>query len=111
MSRVSSVLALGVITLAGAGCNRITDALNDCVDVKGEFNPAAPAFIVDYQSGVDPVATTARLEKKYSFSARHVYTALPGFAAELSTSALSGVRCEAVVAAIEHDGTVGLATQ
>jgi hypothetical protein len=111
MVRVLSVLALGLITVAGAGCKRTTDPLNGCVEVKGDFNPAAPAFIVSYQSGVDPVATTARLERKYEFSARHVYTALPGFAAELSTSALAGVRCEAVVASIEHDGIARIASQ
>src|SRR5450759_1729857 len=77
---------------------------NGCVEVTGTFNPAAPGFIVSYQSGVDPVATTARLETKYTFSASHVYTALPGFSAQLSTAALSGIRCESTVSAITRDG-------
>jgi hypothetical protein len=104
MSRVMSVLVLGLMTASGAGCKRTTAPGEGCVDVTGDFNPAAPGFIVSYESGVDPVATTVRLETKYRFSANHVYTALPGFAARLSSSALSGIRCERVVASISHDG-------
>lgn len=103
MSRKMSVLALGVMTLGSMACQRST-APSGCVDVQGTFNPAAPAFIVSYQSGVDPIATTAELEAKYGFSARHVYTVLPGFAAQLSNTALAGVRCEPVVASMSYDG-------
>ena len=110
MSRVMSVLVLGLMTVSGAGCQRSTAPLDGCVDVKGDFNPAAPGFIVSYQSGVDPVATTARLETKYAFSANYVYTGLPGFAAQLSNSALSGIRCERVVASVSHDGIGTIAT-
>ena len=110
MSRAVSVLILGLMTVSGAGCRGSTAPLDACVDVKGDFNPAAPGFIVSYQSGVDPVATTAQLETKYAFSANHVYTALPGFAAQLSSAALSGIRCERVVAAISHDGIGTFAT-
>jgi hypothetical protein len=104
MWRVMSVLVLSLLTLIAMGCQRSTAPLNGCVEVTGTFNPAAPGFIVSYQSGVDPVTTTARLETKYTFSASHVYTALPGFSAQLSTAALSGIRCESTVSAITHDG-------
>jgi hypothetical protein len=99
-----SVLVLGLISVSGAGCQRSTAPLGACVDVKGAFNPAAPGFIVSYQRGVDPVATTKLLEIKYAFSAKFVYTNLPGFAAQLSNASLSGIRCERAVAAISHDG-------
>jgi hypothetical protein len=111
MKRVLSVLAIGLITLSGAGCRRSTAPLDGCVDVNGNFDPAAPGFIVSYQSGVDPVATTERLEIKYAFSAKYVYTVLPGFAAQLRSSALAGIRCERVVASIEHDAVGTIATR
>ena len=117
MSRKMSVLALGVMTLGSMACQRSTasdspDGLHvpsGCVEVKGTFNPAAPGFIVSYQSGVDPISTTAELEGKYAFSAKHVYTALPGFAAELSNTALAGVRCESVVASMSYDAVGAIA--
>ena len=109
MPRVMSVFALGLIMLVSAGCAGSTDPLKGCVEVKGDFNPAAPGFIVSYQTGVDPVETTTRLEAKYAFSARHVYTALPGFAAQLGDAALAGVRCEAAAASISRDGIVTFA--
>ena len=122
MSRVLSVFSLGMMTMLYGGCQRTKGALDvtapldgkatldACVHVTGNFDARAPAFIVDYKSGVDPVATTSRLEMKYGFSAIHVYTALPGFAAQLTNAALSGVRCEPVVAAISHDGIATFAT-
>ena len=110
MSRVMSVLVLGLLTLLTAGCQQTTDPFKGCVEVKGTVDPAAPGFIVSYQSGVDPIATTARLETKYTFSANNVYTALPGFSAQLSTAALSGVRCESAVSAISYNGVATTAT-
>ena len=74
--------------------------------MKGSFNPASPGVIVTYQTGVNPVTTTESLEAKYDFTARHVYTALSGFSAQLSEAALAGVCCEPTVAAISHDGVV-----
>jgi hypothetical protein len=105
MLRVMSVFVLGLLTLVATSCQRSTAP----VEVEGTFNPAAPGFIVRYHSGVDPVATTARLEKKYTFSASHVYTALPGFSAQLSTAALSGIRRESAVSSITHDGVATFA--
>ena len=105
MWRVMSVFVLGLLTLVATSCQRSTAP----VEVEGTFNPAAPGFIVRYHSGVDPVATTARLEKKYTFSATHVYTALPGFSAQLSTAALSGIRRESTVSSITHDGVATFA--
>ena len=109
MSRVMSGFTLSLMMLGSAGCERSTAPLKTCVEVKGDFNPAAPGFIVSYQTGVDPVATTARLEAKYAFSASYVYTALPGFAAQLSNAGLSGVRCEPAVASVSHDVIGGIA--
>lgn len=111
MPRRLSALALGITTLACVGCERSTAPFSGCVEIRGAFDPAAPGFIVSYKSGADPVATTAQLETKYGFAATHVYTALPGFAAQLSASALAGVRCEPVVATLSHDSSVTIATR
>ena len=106
MARVMAVLVAGLLTLVAGACQPSTVRLNECVDVGGSFNPAAPGFVVFYHSGVDPVATTSRLETKYAFSASFVYKSIPGFAAELSTAALSGIRCEPTVSSIEHGAVV-----
>lgn len=84
-----------------------------CVHV-GPGSPCIPiretgqsGFIVTYKEGVDPVATTERYAKKYSFRPRYVYTqALKGFAADLSRRALNGVSCEPEVLRIEPDAQV-----
>lgn len=61
-------------------------------------------FIVMYKEGVDPVSTTARYAKKYSFTPRFVYTrAIRGFAADFTPKALAGIRCEPEVLLIEPD--------
>jgi hypothetical protein len=115
MIRVMSVIVFVVCAIAAKGCGRTTEPLTTeplptCLDVKGNFDPGAPGFIVSYQSGVDPIATTKQLETKYGFAAIHVYTALPGFSAQLTSAALVGVSCERSVASISHDGVARLAT-
>ena len=57
-----------------------------------------------YKEGVDPVVTTARYAKKYSFTPRFVWTlAIRGFAADFTPKVLSGIRCEPEVLLIEPD--------
>jgi hypothetical protein len=51
------------------------------------------------------------LSAKYSFTPKNLYTAPPGFAAELSTAALKGLQCEPSVLLIEHDGIAFLAAR
>jgi hypothetical protein len=111
MRLLMSVLVVITVSSCKKPLERITEPpMDGCLPIKGTFNPSAPAFIVEYKSGVDPVVTTAALGAKYSFSPIHVYTALPGFAAELSTQAVKGVSCEPSVAVIEHDGLAGFAS-
>jgi hypothetical protein len=111
MPRVMSVVVLGFSAIVLAGCDHTTDPFADCVEVTGTHDPAAPAFIVFYHSGVDAVSTTAQLEAKYAFSASTVYEALSGFAGELSAVALAGIRCEPVVRLVGHDTVVWLGTR
>lgn len=99
---MSVLVVIVVSSCSGAG---ITEPPKEgCLAVRGTFNPSAPGFIVEYKSGVDPVATTAELSAKYSFTPTHVYTVIPGFAAQLSAQAVRGVSCESAVSAIDHDG-------
>jgi len=70
---------------------------------------SAPGFIVVYREGTRAAPVTDRLAKKYGFTPRFVYEhALQGFSAELSETALAGVRCEPEVKYVEHDAPVGL---
>jgi hypothetical protein len=72
--------------------------------IDGQLDQRAPAFIIEYKPGTDFIATTAMLSVKYSFTAKFLYTAPPGFAAELSAAAVNGLQCEPAVKLIEHDG-------
>ena len=104
MRLLMSVFAIGVLV---SSCGSATDTAG-CLAVQGQFDPRAPAFIIEYKTGTDPIATTAMLSAKYSFAAKQLYTAPPGFAAELSTAAVNGLRCEASVKLIEHDAIMTL---
>ena len=104
MRLLMSVFAIGVLV---SSCGSATEAAG-CLAVQGQFDPRAPAFIIEYKTGTDPIATTAMLSAKYSFAAKQLYTAPPGFAAELSTAAVNGLRCEASVKLIEHDAIMTL---
>ena len=73
----------------------------------GHYDAAAPGFIVEYRNGIDAVAETKILAAKYHFTPTSVWTsALEGFAAEMSTQAVAGVRCEATVLEVEHNALV-----
>jgi hypothetical protein len=109
MRLVMSVL-VGIVAVSACSGTTSPPKL-DCVEVRGQLDPRAPGFIIEYKTGVDPVSTTAALSAKYSFTPTHVYTALPGFAAQLSTQAVSGLTCEPVVAAIEYDAMGGVASR
>lgn len=114
MTRVPFVIVVAVCAAGAEGCpveHLTTEPLPTCLAVNGTFDPRAPGFIVSYKTGVDPITTTKELENKYGFRATHVYTALGGFSAELSSAAVVGVSCEVSVASIEHDAIAGLATR
>jgi hypothetical protein len=105
MRLLMSVFAIGVLV---SSCRSATETAG-CLAVQGQFDPRAPAFIIEYKTGTDPVATTAMLIAKYSFTAKQLYTAPPGFAAELPTAALQGLQCEPSIVLIEHDAIAHLA--
>jgi hypothetical protein len=52
-------------------------------------------------------AEVGRLAAKYGFTPRHVYeAALQGFSADLTPTAVAGIRCEASVTYVEHNAVV-----
>jgi hypothetical protein len=71
MRLLMSVFAIGVLV---SSCRSATETAG-CLAVQGQFDPRAPAFIIEYKTGTDPVATTAMLSAKYSFTAKQLYTA------------------------------------
>jgi hypothetical protein len=105
MRLLMSVFAVGI---AVSACHGTTEPANACVEVGGQADVRAPMFIIEYKTGTDPVATTETLGAKYSFSAKILYTAPPGFAAELSAAAVKGLQCEPAVLLIEHDSIMML---
>lgn len=69
----------------------------------------AGKYIVVFRDGTDAAATTARLAQKHGFQPRHVYQhALQGFSAPLTDTQLAGVRCEAEVKYVSHDGVASI---
>lgn len=69
----------------------------------------AGKYIVVFRDGTDAAGTTRRLAQKYGFEPRHVYEhALQGFAAPLTDAQLAGVRCEAEVKYVSHDGAASI---
>ena len=105
MRLLMSVFAIGI---AVSACHSTTEPAGACVAVQGQLDPRAPLFIIEYTKGTDPLATTAMLSAKYSFAAKILYTAPPGFAAELSAAAVKGLQCEPSVVLIEHDSIMML---
>ena len=77
----------------------------------GEYDPAAPGYIVVFRDGVSGRAETARLASRYGFEPVHVYEfALSGFSADLPARTLLALRCESTVRYIEHDGIATIAS-
>jgi hypothetical protein len=105
MRLLMSVFAIGVLVSA---CHSATEPTGACVAVLGQFDPRAPDFIIEYKTGTDPIATTSMLSAKYFFTAKFLYTAPPGFAADLSAAAVKGLQCEPAVKLIEHDAIMTL---
>lgn len=69
----------------------------------------AGRYIVVFRDGTDAARTTQGLAQKYGFEPRHVYEhALQGFSAALTDAQLAGVRCEAAVKYVSHDGWVSI---
>ena len=97
-----------------SACRAPTDATLSCenpVAVSGTFDARAPGFIVMFQTGVDVRPEVARLSSRYEFTPQYVYPAVGGFAAELSASAVAGLRCEPTVQLIGHDSVGSVVTR
>ena len=109
ISKLACALACALV-LVVTGCRDATAPGAGCDDpapLRGTADPRAPGYIVVFHKGVASRAEAQRLAAKYGFTPRAVYeSALQGFSADLSAAALAGVRCEATVDYVEHDGVV-----
>ncbi len=63
--------------------------------------PDAPAYVVAFNAGVDPIAETARLAAVYGFTAKDVGAA--GFRADFVPPVLAQMRCEPALRSIAHN--------
>ena len=97
---------------AGAATELDLAALGQCqqpAPLEGTPDPrTAGTYIVVFRDGTDADAAAAQLAQKFGFAPRHVYQhALQGFSAALSDAQLAGVRCDARVKYVAHDGVAG----
>jgi hypothetical protein len=77
--------------------------------LSGQPDPRAPGYIVVFEDNVDARRETNRLAALYGFSPRFVYEfALQGFSADLAPKDVAGIRCEASVKYVAHDGFVSI---
>jgi hypothetical protein len=82
---------------------------SDPAPLKGAQSDSSSSYVVVYESSRDWTKeeienATEELSEKHSFEAEHIYSrAIQGFAADLSSEALDGVRCEASVEYVSHD--------
>lgn len=101
-------LSLAAFTVLS--CASPVDVPVQCVTpapLLGERDAGAPGYIVVYRPGTDPVSETNRLATRYGFTPMFVYQhALQGFGADLSASALAGVRCEPSVDHVSFNASV-----
>jgi hypothetical protein len=117
------LLTAPLLAAALAGCSGSPTAARTEIDRSaGTAQCAQPAaltgtpdprtagkYIVVFRDGTDAAGTAQRLAQKYGFEPRHVYEhALQGFSAPLSDTQLAGVRCEAEVKYVSHDGVASI---
>lgn len=104
------LLGMAVTTSCGGAADVTAEVLapvscSNPVAVTGTTSPTAPGYIVTFNDGVNSETESPRLAAKYAFVTRFVYVSvLSGFAAELTPTQVAGLRCEASVKAIAHNG-------
>ncbi len=87
----------------------VAPACTNPAPLVGQFNPRAPLLLVIFRDGVAADAEISDLTAKFAFTP--VLRWPFGFAALLTPEALAGVRCEASVRLVEHDGLLTIDKQ
>jgi hypothetical protein len=110
----SSLASLVVVAaLSGAGCaDEPSDLEPPCADpaeLLGEFDPAAPGYVVKFHDDVAAEVESSRLAAAYDFEVTTLYTAvLRGFAAEFDADVQAQLRCEPSVVHVAYNGVVSV---
>ena len=108
--RLLSRALLRLVACSAVACSDTTEPGLTCrnpAPLSGVADSRAPGYIVRLREDVDATAEATRLASRFEFRVTIVYTALKGFAAEMSDEALAALRCEPTVLAVTHDGLVG----
>jgi hypothetical protein len=112
MKRTALFALLCVVAATLGGCRGSTEPFLDrCPDpapIEAPSSSDVPdEYSIDYRTGVDAQAETARLEKKYDFTAQNVYSySYPGFTAKLTADQLARIRCEPTILDVSRDHVV-----
>jgi hypothetical protein len=73
--------------------------------LEGQYNPAAPGYIILFQEGVKAPEVAQSLARKHGFTPSHIYETLPGFASQDMTGEVAArIRCEPTVRLVEYNG-------
>jgi hypothetical protein len=104
-------MILGFVCILFTSCGHPSDQgpsflCNNPAPLSGNFDPAAPGYIVLFNSGIDAQAETTRLSLLYGFQPENIYNAIGGFSASFSDDTLSHLRCEPSVLSISYNGAV-----
>jgi hypothetical protein len=69
------------------------------------YDAERKGYIVRFHDGTDARVESERLAKVYGFALRRVFAAAfaPGFSADMSPTALAGIRCDMSVDFVEYD--------
>jgi len=77
--------------------------------LNGQYDPAAPNYIIVFNAGTNSVAEVNRLASIYDMKVGYIYeVALLGFSAQMSGETREQLRCEVSVNYIAYDGLVYL---
>lgn len=100
-------LVCGMAAMLGGCRGTVEPFLARCPDPAPIDAPSSSdvphEYFVDYRGGVDAQTETARLERKYGFTAEDIATySYPGFSATLTDEQLARIRCEPTIVGVSR---------
>ena len=86
-----------------------TPACSNPAKLEGHRNPKAPGVFIAFKPGVEPIAATARMAKKYHFSTASQYSWGTIFTNDLDLNSIPSIRCEPDVEYVEFNAVTTIA--